>query len=82
MAEQQASEGPKWFEVLPQPRSEPSGISDEETAELIKTKVIGQDYVIVDVRRTDFEVIKTVLFDLGFVLTKDSFSRIMRFEEL
>lgn len=46
-----------WSEGLPEPRSVPSGISNEEVANLLKSpKVAGKDYIIVDLRRTDFEV--------------------------
>lgn len=30
-------------------------MSPDELAELVKTKVAGRDYIVVDVRRTDFE---------------------------
>jgi len=47
-----------WTEGLPEPRSSPRGISADELAEIIKNevKVIGKDYIVVDVRRTDFEM--------------------------
>ena len=45
-----------WTDAFPKPRSDPGAISDEELVELIKTKQAGKDYIVVDVRRTDFEV--------------------------
>ena len=45
-----------WTDAFPKPRSVPAAVSDEELAELIKTKQAGKDYIVVDVRRTDFEV--------------------------
>jgi len=46
---------PAWYELLPAPRSQPPPITQEALAELIRTKEAGKDYVVVDVRRTDFE---------------------------
>ncbi|OCB87897.1 P-loop containing nucleoside triphosphate hydrolase protein [Sanghuangporus baumii] len=48
---------PSWAAGLPEPLSAPEGITAETLAEFIKTgsKTSGKDYVVVDVRRTDFE---------------------------
>ena len=51
-----------WHDAFPEPRSAPSSISVEELTVLLRTKTIGKDFVVVDVRRTDFEV------DLAFIL--------------
>ncbi|KAI5121161.1 hypothetical protein M0805_007158 [Coniferiporia weirii] len=49
--------GASWSIGLPEPLSSPVSISAEEVASFIKTgsKAPGKDYIIVDVRRTDFE---------------------------
>lgn len=47
---------PSWSVGLPEPVSSPPGISNEVVAVLIKTKESGKDFIVVDVRRTDFEV--------------------------
>lgn len=47
---------PSWSVGLPEPKSSPPGISNEVVADLIKTKESGKDFIIVDTRRTDFEV--------------------------
>ncbi|KAL5535801.1 hypothetical protein ACEPAF_3895 [Sanghuangporus sanghuang] len=48
---------PSWAAGLPEPLSAPEGITAETLADFIKTgsKTSGKDYVVVDVRRTDFE---------------------------
>lgn len=59
MAETQPSTSPvppSWSVGLPEPKSSPPGISNEAVADLIKTKESGKDFIVVDVRRTDFEV--------------------------
>jgi len=47
-----------WYNNFPCPSSTPRSISDEEVATLIQdpNKIVGQHYIIVDVRRTDFGV--------------------------
>lgn len=52
-----------WYDAFPKPRSTPPSINPDELAVLLKTKTVGKDFVVVDVRRTDFEV--------GFVGTRD-----------
>ena len=47
---------PDWATTLPVPKSNPAEISIAEVAELVRTKKAGTDYLVVDVRRTDFEV--------------------------
>ncbi|KAH8119890.1 Rhodanese-like domain-containing protein [Phellopilus nigrolimitatus] len=48
---------PSWSAGLPNQISSPDGISAEEVAHFIKagTKAPGKDYIVIDVRRTDFE---------------------------
>ncbi|KDQ16682.1 hypothetical protein BOTBODRAFT_53780 [Botryobasidium botryosum FD-172 SS1] len=46
---------PAWYEALPAPRSQPPHITPDALAELIRTKEARKDYIVVDVRRTDFE---------------------------
>lgn len=47
-----------WYTNFPTPRSSARALTDEEVATLMRdpAKKAGKDYVIVDVRRTDFEV--------------------------
>jgi len=44
-----------WHDAFPQPCSAPPVIAADELAVLLKTKTAGKDFVVVDVRRTDFE---------------------------
>lgn len=44
-----------WYSVYPTPAFDTPRITAAELADLIKTKVAGVDYIVVDVRRTDFE---------------------------
>lgn len=53
------SVAPAWHAAYPTPRSaEPGKISREELLELLKTKgkIAGKDFVLVDLRRNDYEV--------------------------
>lgn len=63
MSDQTPSTTPSWSAGLPEPKSTPSEIKPEKLAEFIKTgsAQVGKDYLVVDVRRTDFEVIKCSL---------------------
>ena len=47
-----------WYTKFPAPRSKPRSMTDEQVAQFVKDpeKLVGRDYIIVDVRRTDFEV--------------------------
>jgi hypothetical protein len=47
-----------WYNNFPDPRSTPRSMTDIEVAALVRNpeKHVGKDYIIVDVRRTDFEV--------------------------
>lgn len=46
-----------WHAAYPSPKAIPSSISREEVLNMIKSgKQAGKDFVLVDVRRTDFEV--------------------------
>jgi hypothetical protein len=47
-----------WYTNFPTPKSNPRSITDHDVATLIvdPNKKAGRDYIVVDVRRTDFEV--------------------------
>lgn len=47
---------PDWAKGLPLPRSNPEHISASEVAELVSTKQAGVDFVVVDLRKADWEV--------------------------
>ena len=47
---------PAWALDFPEPKATPPKISQEELAELVRTKSAGVDYLVVDVRRSDIEV--------------------------
>jgi len=49
---------PPWYSNFPDPRSKPRSMTDDEIAALVRDpeKRAGKDYIVVDVRRTDFEV--------------------------
>ena len=47
---------PEWAQSLPQPKSNPPHISVAEVADLIRTKKAGIDFIVVDTRRTDWDV--------------------------
>ncbi|CAG7849864.1 SubName: Full=Uncharacterized protein {ECO:0000313/EMBL:CCA73726.1} [Serendipita indica DSM 11827] len=55
MTSHNAGHEPSPYEAYPTPRLDTQRISPEKLAELVKTKVAGRDYLVVDVRRTDFE---------------------------
>ncbi|KAJ6571821.1 Rhodanese-like domain-containing protein [Mycena capillaripes] len=44
-----------WHAAFPNPAATPGSISSAELAEMIRTKKLMKDYLVVDVRRTDFE---------------------------
>ncbi|KAJ6609701.1 hypothetical protein B0H10DRAFT_2193759 [Mycena sp. CBHHK59/15] len=44
-----------WHSAFPVPVAEPRFITPEELAVIIREKEIVKDYLVVDVRRTDFE---------------------------
>ncbi|KAF8246208.1 hypothetical protein K440DRAFT_651180 [Wilcoxina mikolae CBS 423.85] len=50
-----ASEQQPWHAAFPKPMSPPAFISREDTLTLFSTKTPGKDFILVDVRRTDFE---------------------------
>ena len=51
------SEGQQpWHSAFPTPSFDSKRISAAELVAIMKEKVSGEDYIIVDVRRTDFEV--------------------------
>jgi len=47
-----------WYSHFPSPRSKPRSITNDEVAKLIRNpdKKVGKDYIVIDVRRTDFDV--------------------------
>jgi len=47
-----------WYSNFPEPKSTPRSITDQDLASLLTdlNKKAGRDYLIVDVRRTDFQV--------------------------
>ena len=47
---------PDWAKSLPLPQSSPAHIDPAEVAELIHTKQAGIDYVVVDLRKADWDV--------------------------
>ncbi|KAJ3557089.1 hypothetical protein NM688_g1658 [Phlebia brevispora] len=49
------SKAPDWAAPLPLPRSNPPELPASEVAELIRTKRAGVDFLVVDVRRMDWE---------------------------
>jgi arsenical-resistance protein 2 len=51
-----------WYNNFPQPKSKPRSLSNVQVASLLNDpkKTPGKDYVIVDVRRTDFEVASSI----------------------
>ena len=55
-AAQPAATTPAWNEGLPEPKSQAEGVSAEYLAELMKSVAVGKEFIVVDVRRTDFEV--------------------------
>ncbi|EGS18384.1 rhodanese-like domain-containing protein [Thermochaetoides thermophila DSM 1495] len=45
-----------WWAAYPEPQSKPARISREEVLQMLKTKSLGErDFILVDVRRNDFE---------------------------
>ncbi|KAI0084180.1 Rhodanese-like domain-containing protein [Irpex rosettiformis] len=46
---------PDWARSLPQPKSNPPHISIAEVAELIRTKKPSVDFIVVDLRRADWD---------------------------
>ncbi|KIM29305.1 hypothetical protein M408DRAFT_328953 [Serendipita vermifera MAFF 305830] len=44
-----------WHDAYPTPKLDIPRISAAELADLVRTKTVGVDYIVVDVRRTDFE---------------------------
>ncbi|KAG9125973.1 hypothetical protein FRC07_005381 [Ceratobasidium sp. 392] len=45
----------QWYSTYPTPSFSSSRMSPEDLAELIDLKVVGVDYIVIDVRQTDFE---------------------------
>ncbi|KAJ7770580.1 Rhodanese-like domain-containing protein [Mycena metata] len=44
-----------WHAAFPSPTSTPGSITADELAVIMREKVLMRDYIVVDVRRTDFE---------------------------
>jgi hypothetical protein len=51
-----------WYSNFPEPKSKPRITSDENLSAMMRDpqKRAGKDYIVVDVRRTDFEVFPTL----------------------
>ena len=64
---------PEWAATFPVPQSNPPTIDPEELAELIRTKQGGKDFLVVDVRRTDFEVTNHHILILNEAVTARSY---------
>jgi len=47
---------PDWHSFFPTPSFDTPRISAEDLVELMKTQKAGQDYIVIDLRRNDFEV--------------------------
>ena len=47
---------PDWAASLPTPRSNPPQIDATELAQLIRTKRAGVDFLVIDLRREDWQV--------------------------
>lgn len=45
-----------WHSVYPTPAFDTPRMSPSALADLMRSKVAGVDYIVIDVRRTDFEV--------------------------
>jgi arsenical-resistance protein 2 len=45
-----------WSAAFPNPTAQPGSITPAELATLMREKEIIKDYLVIDVRRTDFEV--------------------------
>lgn len=52
------SNTPEWAKALPLPKSNPGRIDASDVAELIHTKEAGVDFVVVDLRKADWEVLR------------------------
>jgi arsenical-resistance protein 2 len=54
-----------WYSHFPSPHSKPQSITHDAVAKLIQDpeKLAGKDYIIVDVRRTDFDVLSLLSTD-------------------
>lgn len=47
---------PLWHSYFPTPSFDSRHVSADDLKELIETKTVGKDFLVVDVRRSDFEV--------------------------
>lgn len=46
-----------WYATYPKASSEPAGISRQEVLQLLKSNTApGENFVLIDLRRTDYEV--------------------------
>jgi arsenical-resistance protein 2 len=55
-----------WHSVYPTPAFDTQRMSPSALADLMRSKVAGVDYIVIDVRRTDFEVILHVNVDIRY----------------
>ncbi|KZO91635.1 hypothetical protein CALVIDRAFT_541675 [Calocera viscosa TUFC12733] len=46
----------EWYEAFPEPSWDTPTVTAKELVELMKTKKAGVDYIVIDLRRTDFEI--------------------------
>ncbi|KAI0337555.1 arsenate reductase [Trametopsis cervina] len=53
--QQWAEKVPDWARPLPHPKSSPAHIEPSDVADLIRTKIPGVDFIVVDTRRQDWE---------------------------
>jgi hypothetical protein len=62
--------GQPWYAVYPDARSKPASISRSEVLELLQTGKDDDKFVLVDLRRTDYEVYRGSAFsDPGILKT-------------
>ena len=59
-----------WYTNFRSPKSSPATITDDKVSELLcdLTKIAGNDYIVIDVRRTDFGAIMRMQFELYRIL--------------
>lgn len=55
-----------WHAIFPNPQSTPQTIAPEDLAALLRENSagVGKDFLVIDVRRTDFEVSHCIVFGL------------------
>jgi arsenical-resistance protein 2 len=60
-----STEQQPWHAAFPAPVSKAAFVTREETLQLFSSKTPGKDFILVDVRRTDFEVVHTYTHTLS-----------------